>query len=265
MKIPFFQIDAFTNRAFGGNPAAVCLLDDLSVTDDQLMAIAAENNLSETAFLWTADDDFRLRWFTPTVEISLCGHATLASAHALWQSGRISPQTPISFHTLSGSLTATPLADGWIELNFPALQGQKAELPAPIQKALGIQPVEVIQLRDRYLVELATENEVRQLEPDLQLLAKHSNVIVTSRADAGSVYDFVSRFFAPTVGVPEDPVTGSAHCALAPYWSQKLGKTDFLAYQASKRGGVLKIQLADGRVRMAGQAVTTVEGHFHLP
>jgi len=263
MRIPFYQVDAFTSQPFSGNPAGICLLNDEPLLDEQLLAIAAENNLAETAFLWPLAEGYRLRWFTPTVEVPLCGHATLASAHVLWESGRVPRQSTIRFQTLSGELTATAQSEGWIELDFPARYGKPTTLPTEVQRALRLSPIAVVAMEDRYLVEVATESEVRNLKPDFSSMTH--NVIVTSRAEADSPFDFVSRFFAPASGVPEDPVTGSAHCCLATYWADQLGKTALLAYQASPRGGVIKVKLLGDRVRLAGQAVTLIEGVFRLP
>ncbi|GAB3917300.1 PhzF family phenazine biosynthesis protein [Larkinella terrae] len=264
-KIPFFQVDAFTDRAFAGNPAGICLFEDQQLTDDQLQAIAAEVNLSETAFLWPADNGYRLRWFTPTVEVALCGHATLASASVLWETGRASRKSPIRFQTLSGELVAHPGSENWIELDFPARFGKSVTLPDGLCQALGIEPVPALFMEDRYLIELATEEQVRNLKPDFKALSPYDHVIVTSRATADSPYDFVSRFFTTRAGIDEDPVTGSAHCCLATYWAEKLGKTEFLAYQASERGGVLKVRLEGNRVRLTGQTVTLIEGTFRIP
>ena len=260
MKVPFFQVDAFTDQPFAGNPAGICLFEDQSLTDDQLLAIAAEVNLPETAFLWPNETGYRLRWFTPTVEVSLCGHATLASAHVLWETGRVARQSPIRFQTLSGELTATAKPNHWIELDFPARYGPPVALPDGIRQTLKVNPVTTLFMEERYLVEVAHEEEVRNLQPDFRALAQFDNVIVTSRAAEGSPYDFVSRFFAPHSGIDEDPVTGSAHCCLATYWAERLQKTEFLAYQASARGGVLKVRLEGNRVKLEGKAVTLIEG-----
>ncbi|MFC5411227.1 PhzF family phenazine biosynthesis protein [Larkinella bovis] len=265
MNIPFYQVDAFTDQPFAGNPAGICLLDNHQLTDSDLQAIAAEVNLSETAFLWASETGYRLRWFTPTVEIALCGHATLASANILWQTGRVPSQSPIRFQTLSGELIAYPGPAGWIELDFPARYGTPAELPADLIQTLGVEPLTVLSLQDRYLIEVATEADVRNLRPDFRALARFAPVIVTSRAEADSPFDFISRFFLPGAGIDEDPVTGAAHCSLAPFWAERLGKTEFLAYQASARGGVLKVRLEGDRVRLTGQAVTLIEGTLRLP
>ena len=255
------QIDAFTDQPFRGNPAAVCLLDRERDTE-WMQHVAAEMNLSETAFLLRIDDGWSLRWFTPAVEVDLCGHATLASAHALW-SEKADDASTLRFHTRSGLLTAS--RDGeWIELDFPAKREQKVDAPPELLEALGARDaVYVGKNQFDYLVELRSEDDVRALQPDSAALRKlpMRGVIVTSRGANGK-YDFVSRFFAPGSGVDEDPVTGSAHSCLAPYWSPRLGKDDFIAYQASKRGGFLRVRLAGDRVKMAGRAVTVLRGEL---
>ena len=248
------QIDAFTEKAFRGNPAAVCFLD--GARDDAWMqSLAQEMNLSETAYLARQDDGWSLRWFTPSVEVALCGHATLASAHALWEESLLGANETARFHTLSGLLTAT--RDGeWIELDFPAKPEEPVEAPAGLLDALGVKPVYVGRNQFDYIVEVATADEVRHVRPDHAVLRQLPvrGVIVTSRGEGE--YDFISRFFAPGSGVDEDPVTGSAHCCLAPFWSSRLGKNEFLAYQASARGGVIRVRLAGDRVKLGGRAVT---------
>lgn len=266
MPIPMFVADAFTARPFGGNPAAVCLLDSPR-PDAWMQSVAAEMNLSETAFLLPEGDGFRLRWFTPAVEVSLCGHATLASAHILWETGTLPAGQVACFHTLSGLLTARQV-DGWIELDFPTRHPEVAEAPAGLLSALGVQPL-AVQVshgahRGTYLLELADEAAVRAAAPDfpaLKAIEAARAVIITSRVEMPG-YDFVSRFFAPRMGVPEDPVTGSAHTVLAPYWAARLGKTRFHAYQASQRGGELRVELAGERVLITGQAVTVTRGEL---
>ena len=254
-----FQIDAFTSEAFRGNPAAVCLLDrerDASWMQD----VAAEMNLSETAFLLPGNDGYSLRWFTPAVEVALCGHATLASAHALWEEHGLASAR---FHTKSGLLTAERNGD-LIELDFPATREERADAPAGLLESLGIDaPVHVGKNKFDYLVEVASEDIVRQLAPDHALLRTIPvrGVIVTSRATMEGA-DFVSRFFAPGSGIDEDPVTGSAHCCLTPYWSAKLGKEAMTAYQASPRGGFVYVQLAGDRVKLRGNAVTVLRGEL---
>ena len=254
------QIDAFTSQAFRGNPAAVCLLDgERDAT--WMQNVAAEMNLSETAFLLRRDDGFSLRWFTPAIEVELCGHATLASAHALWEEQLLDAGETARFQTRSGLLTATRRSD-WIELDFPATLEQRSEAPDGLLESLGVaDAVYVGRNKFDYLVEVASEDVVRALDPDHALLRKIPvrGVIVTSRS-ATLDYDFVSRFFAPGSGVDEDPVTGSAHCCLTPYWSTRLGKNEMTAYQASSRGGVVKVRLAGNRVKLGGQAVTVFRG-----
>lgn len=257
------QIDAFTSKAFRGNPAAVCLLD--GERDAQWMQdVAAEMNLSETAFLLRrADDDFSLRWFTPATEVALCGHATLASAHALWEENVLAASETARFHTKSGLLTATRDGDR-IELDFPATREERSDAPAGLLASLGVSdPVYVGRNKFDYLVEVASEEIVRALDPDHAQLRKIPvrGVIVTSRAALPDV-DFVSRFFAPGSGIDEDPVTGSAHCCLTPYWSAKLGKEAMTAYQASPRGGFVYVELTGDRVKLRGQAVTVFRGEL---
>jgi PhzF family phenazine biosynthesis protein len=256
------QIDAFTSEPFQGNPAAVCLLD--SERDAVWMQnVAAEMNLSETAFLLPRRDGYSLRWFTPTVEVALCGHATLASAHALWQEGALGANEIARFHTLSGLLTATRAGE-WIELDFPANEEQAAEAPPSLLKSLGVEhPLHVGRNAFDYLVEVESEQALRSLTPNYAELRKIQvrGVIVTSRS-SDDRYDFVSRFFAPGSGVDEDPVTGSAHCCLGPYWASRLGKNDFVAYQASARGGIVRIRLEGDRVKLGGRAVTVFVGEL---
>jgi PhzF family phenazine biosynthesis protein len=256
-----FQVDAFTDKAFAGNPAAVCILTE--PRDDAWMQdLAREMNLSETAFLSRQEDGFNLRWFTPSVEVALCGHATLASAHILWEIGLVSPEEPARFHTLSGLLTAKRKGD-WIELNFPATPEQPATAPPELGEALGLTPKYTGKSKFDYLFEVETEETVRNLKPDFALLKtmKVRGVMVTSRA-ASSGYDFVSRFFAPGSGIDEDPVTGSAHCCLGPFWSQRLGKDELIAYQASRRGGTIRVRVSGERVCLSGQAITILCGEL---
>ena len=262
MRLHITQVDAFTDRPFAGNPAAVCILST-PADPAWMLNVAREMNLAETAFLVRRNDGFDLRWFTPEVEIDLCGHATLASAHVLWEEGHLTPTTQARFHTKSGLLTADRNGS-WIELDFPATPAAPASPPPGLIEALGSKPTFVGRSRFDYLVELDNEATVRRLTPDLGALRRVEarGVIVTSRADAKSEYDFVSRFFAPQSGVPEDPVTGSAHCALMPYWSAKLGKKELVAYQASSRGGVLRLRLDGDRVKLGGQAVTVLRGEL---
>jgi PhzF family phenazine biosynthesis protein len=259
--VPFVQVDAFTSTPFRGNPAAVCLLVDPR-DDDWMQAVAREMNLAETAFVRELDDGFSLRWFTPTVEVDLCGHATLAAAHALWELGRLRPQDAAEFQTRSGILTATR-QDHWIELDFPATPAEAVDAPPGLVDALGATPVYVGRSRFDYLVELSGEQEVEQLQPDLTRLRSvpARGVIVTGLSRGSD--DFVSRFFAPASGIDEDPVTGSSHCCLGPFWSRRLDKRTLLARQISARGGVIKVHVDGERVRLAGQAVTTIRGEVY--
>ena len=250
------QIDAFTSIPFRGNPAAVCLLDR-ERDDDWMQHVAAEMNLAETAFLLPRDDGFSLRWFTPAVEVALCGHATLASSHALWTEGVLPAGETARFHTKSGLLTATRSGD-LIELDFPATPNAPEKAADGLLESLGIrEPLYVGRNKFDYLIEVPSEDALRMLSPDHAALRKIKvrGVIVTTRGANGK-YDFVSRFFAPGSGVDEDPVTGSAHCALAPYWAAKLGKNEMLAYQASARGGEVRVRLDGDRVKLGGRAVT---------
>jgi PhzF family phenazine biosynthesis protein len=219
-------------------------------------------NLSETAFLHRQQDGFALRWFTPAVEVELCGHATLASAHVLWEAGLLPPQEQARFHTLSGLLVATRIADG-IELDFPATPDEPAKAPAGLVEALGVMPQYVGKSEFDYLVEVDSEEAVRSLRPDFALLKTLTvrGVMVTSPADS-SEYDFVSRFFAPGAGIDEDPVTGSAHCCLGPFWSLRFGKNEFVAYQASERGGIVRVRVEGERVHLGGKAVTVLHGEL---
>jgi PhzF family phenazine biosynthesis protein len=261
MGVPLWVVDAFTDRPFAGNPAAVCLLDR-PADDGWLQRVAAEMNLSETAFLTPKEDGFRLQWFTPAVEVDLCGHATLASAHVLWEAGKLPPDRPARFHTRSGLLTCTRDAAG-ITLDFPAVPSEPCDPPPGLTDALGAAPRSVGRNRMDYLVEYDSEDAVRSLRPDFARLATVPvrGVIVTAPA-AEPRYDFVSRFFAPASGVPEDPVTGSAHCCLGPFWATKLGKNDLIGYQVSKRGGEVRVGVRGGRVLLGGRAVTVLRGEL---
>jgi PhzF family phenazine biosynthesis protein len=261
------QIDAFTSEPFAGNPAAVCFLP--APRDEAWMQhVAREMNLSETAFLSRRmdaaghPDGFDLRWFTPTAEVALCGHATLASAHGCWETGELPQGETARFHTKSGLLTAERRGE-WIELDFPATPDAPAEPPPALAGALGAKPVYVGKSRFDYLIELGSEAEVRALAPDFARLRALPvrGVMVTSRASTPG-FDFVSRFFAPAVGVDEDPVTGSSHCCLTPFWSRRLGKTELTARQLSARGGTLRLRLAGDRVKLGGQAVTVLHGEL---
>jgi PhzF family phenazine biosynthesis protein len=257
------QVDAFTNQPFAGNPAAVCILP--TPQDDAWMQnVAQEMNLSETAFLVRKDDGFQLRWFTPTVEVPLCGHATLASAHVLWLEAHLLPDEVARFHTKSGVLIAKRQGE-WIELDFPVNHSQATVAPPELSQALGVPYKSVLQNSLGYLVEVESENLVRQMQPNFQQLRTLpvADVIVTSLTHSDSDYDFISRFFAPGLGINEDPVTGAAHCCLAAFWRDRLGKDEFLAHQASSRGGVVKVRYSGGdRVFLAGQAVTVMRGEL---
>jgi PhzF family phenazine biosynthesis protein len=265
MAMPIVIVDAFTAAPFAGNPAAVCLLD-APASPEWMQHVAGEMNLSETAFVVSRGAAFDLRWFTPAIEVDLCGHATLAAAHVLWETGRLPPAGTARFSTRSGTLTARK-ADDWIELDFPATPvrplGPEDGPPTAWTEALGTTAVEIARSRFDVLVEVEHGRVVRALAPDMARLAAlpARGVIVTSRSDVPGV-DFVSRFFAPAAGIDEDPVTGSAHCALAPYWSERLGRDEFLAHQVSARGGVLRVALAGDRVRIGGQAVTVMRGEL---
>lgn len=261
MDANLFQVDSFTDRLFAGNPAGVCVLAEPQ-SDAWMQSLAAEMNLSETAFLWPDEPGYRLRWFTPKVEVTLCGHATLAAAHILWEQGLEGKGRKLIFRTLSGQLSAAAELDGWIALDFPAQQVAPTSAPAGLLRALGLdKPAFVGRYRNSYLVEAANEVEVRALFPNFDALLQVDmrSVVVTAKASSPP-YDFVSRYFAPAVGVPEDPVTGSAHCALVTYWASKLNKPEMLAYQASARGGVLRVRPKGERVCLIGQAVTVFAG-----
>lgn len=259
MGLRIVQVDSFTAIPFAGNPAAVCILSE--PRDARWMQnVALEMNLAETAFLVPQDDGFNLRWFTPLVEVDLCGHATLASAHVLWETGQLPADAQARFHTRSGLLLAERKGE-WIEMDFPAEVAQESSLPPDLLPALGVNAIKVSKTRFDYLVEVASEEIVRSTKPDISRLAAVDTrgVMVTSRADTAG-YDFISRFFAPAVGIPEDPVTGSAHCSLAPYWGRILGKEQMVGYQASPRGGTVRVRLNNDRVILSGQAVTVMHG-----
>lgn len=264
MSLAYYQVDAFTETPFTGNPAAICPLSG-PVADAWMQQLANEMNLSETAFCYPEADGWRLRWFTPSAEVDLCGHATLATAHILHETGQVTDQTPIVFHTRSGVLHAWTEPDGWV-LDFPAQPPRWQAVPTDVQDCfafpisrLGLTPAD-------YLIEMPSEAELRRLRPDFTRLASLPvrGVIVTA-ASADPAFDFVSRFFAPSVGVPEDPVTGSAHCALGPYWAQQLGNHRLRAFQASSRGGMLTVDCQGDRVHLIGQAVTVARGEVLVP
>jgi len=255
------HVDAFTDIPFRGNPAAVCLLPEPR-TPEWMQRVAQEMNLSETAFVTPSEDGFALRWFTPKVEVELCGHATLAAAHVLWECGARSTADTIRFQTTSGVLTAAATTDG-ITLDFPSLPEEAVPPPPGLVDALGVSPSYVGKSRYYLLVEVADERALRDLDPDMALLARLPaiGIIVTSRGEMPGV-DFVSRFFGPAVGVEEDPVTGSAHCCLGPYWAKRLGKRTFTAFQASPRGGTLRVTTQGARVTLSGRAVTVFRGEL---
>ena len=262
MSLPIYHVDAFvTKEKFSGNPAGVCILSQ-TVEDDWMRKVAREMNLSETAFLVKHSDGYNLRWFTPTVEVVLCGHATLASAHTLWEMGYLKPNTQARFYTKSGLLTADQKGE-LIELNFPAKIAEPTSPPVELLNALGVKAAYIGKNQFDYLIEVDSEQTVRDMKPDFTSLKKISvrGVIVTSRSDSLE-YDFVSRFFAPGSGIDEDPVTGSAHCCLGPYWKSRLGKNEFAAYQASPRGGVLRVHVDGDRVYLTGKSVTMIRGEL---
>ena len=260
MSLRIVQVDAFTAKPFSGNPAAVCVLP--GPADEKWMAnVAMEMNLSETAFLYPDGDGYRLRWLTPAIEVDLCGHATLASAHVLWTEGYLEPEQTARFHTKSGLLTCELRGD-WIEMNFPAKLEQAAEPPAQLAESLGTELKYVGRNQFDYLVEVADEQTLRELKPQHGLLRELPVRGVIATAAGSGEFDFVSRFFAPGSGIDEDPVTGSAHCALAPFWGARLGKTEMTGYQASPRGGGLKVRLEGDRVVLMGQAVTVLRGEL---
>lgn len=256
------QVDAFTSEPFRGNPAAVCVVEG-ERDDTWRAAVAREMNLSETAFLERREDGWGLRWFTPATEVDLCGHATLASAHALWELQLAAPGAPLRFHTRSGVLTARREGDA-IVLDFPAEPATRVPWVMPLLEALGVAaPVAFARNRFDYLVEVTDAEQVRGLRPDMSRLAEvpTRGVIVTARSDSGE-RDFVSRWFGPRVGVDEDPVTGSAHCCLGPWWSERLGRTDLRGYQASQRGGTIDLRVLGERVELIGNAVTVLRGEL---
>jgi PhzF family phenazine biosynthesis protein len=262
--LKIFTVDAFTDKMFSGNPAAVCFLAK-DADDSLLQNIAAEMNLSETAFLKKTNDGFSLRWFTPKAEVELCGHATLASAHILWQEGILKPEEEAVFHTVfKGKLTAKKAGDE-IVLNFPVNEPVPSEKNEMLEKALGIKPVYLSMTEHHYLVELSSEDEVKNFIPSFDLLRKLDKygTIITAKAE-NKKYDFVSRFFAPSRGINEDPVTGSTHCILAPYWSKKLGMKTMKAFQASPRGGYITVTMDGNRVLLSGKAVTVLKGELCL-
>ena len=261
MKI--FTVDAFTDKLFSGNPAGVCILDE-DMSENIMLSIAAEMNLSETAFVKKIDEGFSLKWFTPKVEVQLCGHATLATAHILWEQGILSQNDEARFHTLSGLLTVTN-DNGEYEMNFPAYTVKDVSPSEKLIEALNVTPINFAEAEYHYICELESEEQLRNVFPSMESFMglEKFGTIITAKSNSND-YDFVSRFFAPSKGVNEDPVTGSAHCSLGPYWMQKTGRDYFTAYQASQRGGVVKIKMNDGRVLLKGRAVTFLRGDISL-
>ncbi len=260
MSLLITQVDAFSNKPFAGNPAAICVLSEPAEAE-WMQNVALEMNLAETAFLYPQDDGYNLRWFTPAVEVDLCGHATLASAHVLWEAGHLAPEAQARFYTRSGLLTAQRQGD-WIELDFPAAPEVATEAPPELSRVLGVTPKYVCKSRSNFLVELESEAVVKSLKPDIALLKTlGSDMIITSQAQSEGL-DFVSRYFAPSHGIDEDPVTGSAHCSLGPYWKARLNKSELMAKQVSARGGILRLRVTDERVYIAGQAVTVMRGEL---
>jgi PhzF family phenazine biosynthesis protein len=263
MPTPIFIVDAFAERPFQGNPAAICPLEE-PANPVWMQQIAAEMNLSETTFIVPGDNGFGLRWFTPTVEVDLCGHATLASAHLLWERGFAPEGEPIRFQTHSGLLTCTR-AGGKIELDFPSEAAERIAPMTELTRALGTPPVSLGRNRFDLIAEFGSEEQVRALLPDFGLLGKiPARGIIVTAPSTDPRFDFVSRFFAPAVGVNEDPVCGSAHCCLGPFWSTKLKKTELVGYQCSSRGGIVGVRLQRDRVVLCGTAVTVLAGQLEL-
>lgn len=259
MRANIYQVDAFSDRQFRGNPAAVVLLSDYP-NDEVLQSIAAENNLSETAFLVKSGADYRLRWFTPTVEVPLCGHATLASAAVIFE--RIDPdRRAVAFHTASGALTVARAPDGYA-MDFPARPTTPIEPPAQLAIALGATPIETAWDGFNFLARLADADQVRRLAPDHAAIARLPCAGVIATAQGEAPFDFTSRYFAPAKGIPEDPVTGGAHCALTPFWSERLGRSAFRAFQASARGGEIVCRLKGERIELEGKCVFYMEGEI---
>lgn len=262
MTVAFTQVDAFTAEPFRGNPAAVVVLPSWP-SAEWMQAVAAEMSLSATAFLVRQESGFGLRWFTKTVELALCGHGTLASARVLSEEGHVPSGSPLVFHTQGGALSATSSGD-WIELDFPATPPEEAGEPPGLAAALGVTPSWIGRSRFDVVAVVDDERDVRAARPDLTQLRRVNarGIMLTAEAAPGSGHDFVSRFFAPSVGIDEDPVTGSAHCCLAPYWAARLGRNELVGYQASARGGVVGVQVVGDRVRLRGQTVVTMRGEI---
>ncbi len=261
MRYPLCVVDAFTAEPFHGNPAAVCFLDR-PVAPEWMQRVAAELNVSETAFLLPRVDGWMLRWFTPTIEVALCGHATLASAHALWESRRAEWDEVIRFHTVFSGVLTCLRRDRHIEMDFPARPAQPAPVPEGLEQALGIRPIWVGRTEYDYLCELTDEESVRSLQPDHAALGRLPVRGVLVTAPGSGDFDCVSRFFAPGSGVAEDPVTGSAHCSLAPFWAARFGRNELRGWQASARGGEVRMRLEGDRVYLGGQAVTVWTGEL---
>jgi len=263
MKIPLYQVDSFTVKPFKGNPAGVCLLEQPRDAE-WMQALAAEMMLSETAFLSPKGNDYNLRWFTPSTEVDLCGHATLASAHILFEMGFYDPDETIFFHTNSGIISAT-FDHGTIELDMPLIRSVPAKSSPLLEEILGQAPLSVARSEDGAILiaELADQAAVEALDPDFRKIAslEETDLIVTAQTPGGK-FDFVSRFFSPHTGIPEDPVTGLGHCILTPYWAQKLNGDQFVAYQASARGGTVWCRLGKDRVYLGGKAVTVFSGEI---
>ncbi len=270
MAVTLYQIDAFADEPFSGNPAAVCLLER-EAADSWMGAVAAEMNLSETAFVVPQGDAFGLRWYTPAIEVKLCGHATLAAAHALWEDRRVGAGETIRFRTASGVLPVRRRGN-LIEMDFPAIASVAAEPPGEALTALGVAPCRVERTEDtdrhqaNYLIELGTRDDVAAVRPDYRRLGKQGAAGFIVTAPSGNAgHDYVARFFAPAFGIDEDPVTGSAHSLLGPYWGARLGRTELTGYQASARGGVVHVRLDGGRAHLAGRAVTVATGRLTVP
>ncbi len=267
MKTRIFQVDAFTDKPFRGNPAGVCLLENPQ-SDSWMQDIAMEMNLSETAFLLKIQEGFYLKWFTPKTEVSLCGHATLASAHILWKERILRPEEEAIFRTKSGKLVASNKDDG-IEMDFPSMSMEDESAPESLMRALKIKPSYVgrceLAGEVSYLIEVESEDTVNNMDPDFaKLRFEDAKAIAVTSTSKSSDYDFVSRFFAPALGIDEDPVTGSAHCYLAPYWAHKLQKNELVGYQASERSGVVHCRVSGNRVLLKGKAITIFRGELNI-
>lgn len=260
--IPFYQADAFTDQAFKGNPAAICFLKE-PLPDETLQAIAAENFLPETAFVLPLKKGYSLRWFSPEVEIPLCGHATLATAHVMWSEDMAPENEALHFHTLIGELMVTKESE-WLHLNFPGFKEQAIDVNPLLEDSIGLKVKHLCRMHHFILIEVDNANDIPALQVKMEILKNFDPVIVTAQAPPDSPYDFISRMFGPSIGIPEDPVTGSAHCCLGPYWASRLGKTTMLAYQASPRGGEVKVQIIGDRIQLSGKAVTVIKGSLML-